>query len=426
MRQRTSVVLLLGLALLAAACGGGAAPSGTTGAPGTQAPATTAPAVTETTAAAVGEGLLIWADEQRASALADVVPRFEEETGVPVEVQVVDFGGTRDQVKTAGPAGEGPDLFAGAHDWTGELVTAGVIDPIDVGGKAGDFVELALNVFSIEGQLYAVPYATEAVAMYYNRALAAEAPATFEDVKAACDGMEGIDNCFGVPGGADGPDAYHNYPFLSAFGGYIFKYDPATGHDPSNVGLDSEGAIQGGQFLASLVEDGTIGSVNYDTARTLFLEGKEPFWMTGPWELAGLGDADIDWGVALIPTMEGNTAQPFVGGQGFFLSAFSENKVVAQSFLLDFLATSEVMTAIYEVDPRIPAFIPALEEVSSDPVVQVFGESIATGEPMPNIPQMGAVWGPLGDALAQIRNGEQEPESALSAAAEQVRAEVAQ
>jgi maltose-binding protein MalE len=426
MKQRRSVVLLLGLALLAAACGGGAAPSGTTGAPGTEAPATTAPAVTETTAAPVGEGLLIWADETKAQALEQVVPAFTEQTGVPVEIQVVDFGQIRDQVKTAGPAGEGPDLFTGAHDWTGELVTAGVVDPIDLGAKAGEFAEeIALNVFSIEGQLYAVPYATEAVAMYHNKALAAEPPATFEEVRAACDGMSGIENCYGVPGGGDAADAYHNFPFLSAFGGYIFNYDPATGHDPSDVGIDSEGALAGGQFLASLVADGYVGETNYDTARNLFIEGSQPFWMTGPWELGGLGDTEVDWGVALIPTMDGNSAKPFVGGQGFFLSSFSENKVVAQSFLLEFVATAEGMMALHEADPRIPVFTATLEEVSADPAVQVFSESMAGGEPMPNIPQMGSVWGPLGDALLQVRNGDADPEAALTAAAEQVRQAVA-
>jgi maltose/maltodextrin transport system substrate-binding protein len=38
--------------------------------------------------------------------------------------------------------------------------------------------------------------------------------------------------------------------------------------------------------------------------------------------------------------------------------------------------------------------------------VQTFGQSAANGIPMPNIPQMGSVWGPLGDNLLLVRNGE--------------------
>jgi maltose-binding protein MalE len=99
--------------------------------------------------------------------------------------------------------------------------------------------------------------------------------------------------------------------------------------------------------------------------------------------------------------------------------------VVAQSFLLEFVATAEGMRALYEADPRIPVFTATLEEVSEDPAVQVFSESMAGGEPMPNIPEMGSVWGPLGDALLQVRNGDAAPETALPAAAEQVRQAVA-
>ena len=93
------------------------------------------------------------------------------------------------------------------------------------------------------------------------------------------------ENCLGIPGGGDGADAYHNYPFVSALGGYIFKYDPATGYDPSDVGLESEGAVAGVTFLAGLVADGLVAPTNYNTAKTLFLEGQQPFWITGPWEL---------------------------------------------------------------------------------------------------------------------------------------------
>lgn len=40
---------------------------------------------------------------------------------------------------------------------------------------------------------------------------------------------------------------------------------------------------------------------------------------------------------------------------------------------------------------------------------------------MPNIPQMGAVWGPLGNALLLVRNGESEAAAAMSTAAQGVR-----
>lgn len=418
MKQKIIVGWFLALALVATACGGAAEETTTTQPPSaTTVPPTTTPAPTIT--------LVVWADEARAPVVQAIAPAFTEATGVEVTVEILEFGQIRDQVGVAGPAGEGPDLFIGAHDWVGQLVVDGAIAPIDLGNKSGDFFDVAIDAFNYEGSLYAVPYATEAIAMYYNTDLVPEAPATFEEIADICAGLSDIENCVGIPGGGDAADAYHNYPFVSALGGYIFAYDPATGFNPTDVGLDSDGAVAGIQFLADQIAAGVIGSVNYDGAKNLFLEGKEPFWITGPWEVGNLNAQNaVNWAVAKIPTIGGNAPAPFVGAQGFFLSNFSENTVVAQSFLLDFLATQDGMQALYEADPRNPAFKPVFEALGDNPVAETFALSAADGIPMPNIPQMSAVWAPLGDNLLLVRNGALAPADAMSTAAEAVRAAV--
>ena len=159
--------------------------------------------------------LVIWADELRAAVIEEISPAFTDATGVGVEVQIVDFGDIRTQVTTQAPAGEGPDLFIGANDWTGELAANGVIEPIDLGSKSGDFFDLSLTAFSIDGQLYAVPYGYEAIALYYNTDMVPEPLASIEDAVAICEDLPDIENCIGLPGGGDGPDAYHHYPVPS-------------------------------------------------------------------------------------------------------------------------------------------------------------------------------------------------------------------
>jgi maltose-binding protein MalE len=423
--KRRYLSLLAVLVLVIAACGGGGAAT-TTGAPTTTvAPATTTTAAPETTAGPAIE-LLIWADEFRTSVVQEVAVAFTEATGVTVTVETKEFGDIRDQMGTAGPAGEGADIFVGAHDWTGQLVADGVAEPIDLGAAASDFEQVALDAFTLEGALYAVPYATEAIALYYNTDLVPEPPATFEEIADICAALEGLQNCVGVPGGGDQPDAYHHYPFVSALGGYIFAYDTETGYDPSDVGLDSEGAIAGVTFLQEQVEAGVIGSVNGDTAKALFLEGTEPFFLSGPWQLTDFSNQDtVNWALAKIPTIQGNAPAPFVGAQGFFLSAFSDNKVVAQSFLLDYIATAEAQQALYDADPRNPAYTPVLESLGDDPIAATFAASAADGNPMPSIPQMGAVWTPLGEQLQLLRNGEVDATTAMTTAAEAVRTAVA-
>ena len=426
--KRYSVSLFAVMVLVLAACGGDAATTTTAGAATTTTAAaatTTAAEATTTTAGEVVE-LLVWADEARTPVIQEVAAAFTEATGVVVTVETKEFGDIRDQMVELGPAGEGADVFIGAHDWTGQIAVSGVAAPIDLGSKASEFESVSLDAFTYGGELYAVPYATEAIAFYYNTDLVPEPPATWEEIADICAGLADLQNCVGVPGGGDAPDAYHNYPFVSAMGGYIFAFDPATGYDPADVGLDSEGAVAGMTFLQEQVDAGVVGATNYDTAKAFFLEGTQPFWMTGPWEVGDLNDqTTINWGVTTIPTIGGNTPAPFVGAQGFFLSAFTENAVVAQSFLLDYIATQDAQQALYEADPRNPAFTAVLDTLSDDPVASTFAASAATGNPMPNIAEMSAVWAPLGENIQLVRNGELAASEAMTVAAQAVRDAVA-
>jgi arabinogalactan oligomer / maltooligosaccharide transport system substrate-binding protein len=429
-RFKVLVGLFLAFALIAAACGGDDEGADETTTTTTQAETTTtttqAPETTTTTTTEALPPLVVWADENRSKVVQSVAPAFTEATGVEVVVQIIDRGEIRNQVQVAGPAGEGPDVFEGAHDWTGELAANGIVEPIDLGGREGDFFQTALDGFSYGGQLYGVPTAMEAIAMYYNADLVPEPPTTFEEVASICDELgDQITECFVAPGGGDAGDAYHMFPFVSAKGGYIFAYDQATGYDPTDVGIDSPEAVESLTVVEQLIADGVIADTNGDNAKTLFLEGQAPFFLSGPWQLNDFNAAELNYGVAKIPTIDGGSPAPFVGVQGFFLSAFSENKAIAQAFLLDFIADAETQLAFYENDPRSPANIEAFDQISSDPIVEAFALSAADGLPMPNIPEMGNVWGPLGDNMLALRNGTVDAATAASQAAEAIREAIA-
>jgi arabinogalactan oligomer/maltooligosaccharide transport system substrate-binding protein len=81
------------------------------------------------------------------------------------------------------------------------------------------------------------------------------------------------------------------------------------------------------------------------------------------------------------------------------------------------------MTELQARDPRIPAWIPTLE-AEEDPDIAAFGVITPYASPMPNIPQMNAVWGSWGDSVQLIMNGEDVTES-LTNGADQVREAIA-
>jgi maltose-binding protein MalE len=103
------------------------------------------------------------------------------------------------------------------------------------------------------------------------------------------------------------------------------------------------------------------------------------------------------------------------------VSAFSENKILANLFLKDFLATKDIMLLIYEEGQRPPAYLPALAELADNPDIQAFAASAAAGIPMPKIPEMASVWGAWSDALELIVSQKLGPKEAMENAAEQIR-----
>ena len=366
--------------------------------------------------------ILIWADDTRAPVFREIGKTYTEKTGIPVDVVEIPFGQIRDQFVTAAPTGEGPDIIIGAHDWVGELAASGLLAEILLPEELkAKFDAVSLEAFTY-GKLYGLPYAREGVGLLYNKKLVPQVPATFEElIELARKLTDPTVPQYGFV--VQNPDPYHEFPFLSALGGYIFGYDKEGKLNPCDVGLDSPGAIAGAEILQSLFKEGLIpAGLDWDTWTSLFTEGRIAMVITGPWFVSRAKDAGIDIGVVPIPPIQGKTPKPFVGVQGVMVSAFSPNLPVVFDFLFNYFATKETMLALYQKDPRIPAFLPAYNEVASDPILKGFAESIANGVPMPNIPQMSAVWGAWSDAMSLIGNLQKTPAEALKQAADNIRA----
>jgi len=371
--------------------------------------------------------LTIWADDTRAPVFRLLGERFTAQTGVRVEVVELPFGDIRDRLKIAGPAGEGPDLLIGAHDWLGELVAGGLLEPLEfMADRAREFSPAAVSGFTTGGKIFGVPIAVEAIALFYNRDLLPTPPRTWEElIRTSLRLTDRARGQFGFV--LQQNDPYHSYPIFSGSGGFIFRQLPDGTFNPHALGLDSPGGIAGAQLIERMLRDGVMPSgIDWAGMTTLFKEGRAAMVLTGPWSIADFRAARVNYGIATIPTIGGRPARPFIGVQGVMMSAFSANKLLAGTFLNDFLATEATMTAIFERDRRPPAFNAAAERLRGDRDIQGILASAATGVPMPSIPEMSAVWSAWTDALALIFAGTAPAETAIRDAASRIRLTIAQ
>ncbi|REJ05191.1 maltose ABC transporter substrate-binding protein [Microbacterium bovistercoris] len=354
-----------------------------------------------------GEGaeLVIWTDAERADAITAAAKDFEDETGAKVTLVQKNFEDLRDDFIAQVPTGEGPDITVGAHDWLGALVAAGVVDTLDLGDKAESFEQVAIDAMTYDGQLYALPYSLESIALVQNVDLVGEdAPKTWDDMiakgKAAGSERPFVINTEGETG-----DGYTMYPFQTSFGAPVFVQDDA-GSYTSEVGMGGDAGEAFAQWLGANGKSGTgyiSTTVDYDINNELFMSGKAPYTIQGPWAIPVYENMNL--AVNPVPTAGGETAAPFVGVQGFYLSSKSKNALLAQEFLVNYLGTEGAQRALYEADPRIPAWKTLAEEVSSDPIIAGFVASAQNGVPMPSIPEMGSVWDLWNAAQVQIING---------------------
>ena len=424
----TGAVLAAGCLVLSG-CGGGTSDNTTT----TPSPAETtaaAPAASPTATPLPDRGdadLVIWADANRTKALEAPLATWAQAQGIKAVVQTV---GTDLQANfvTANQTKNGPDIVIGAQDWVGKLVQNNAIVPVQL--SATGLSQTAIDAVSYGGQTYGAPYAIETLGLFVNNKLTSvAAPATIEDMVAAAKagGSGGVaENPLCLQVGQTG-DSYHMQPFFTSGGGYIFGKNADGTYNTKDIGVGTTGGIQAGTKIGELAKDGVLKtSIDSNNSLTLFNDGKCAYLVSGPWALADMRKANLDFTLSPIPGFAGlGPAVPPLGVQAFFVASNAKNPTIAQQFLTDLLKDTAMTKAMNEVDARVPAQQALADELkASDPVLMQFLDLAQGAAAMPNVPAMDAVWSPLNQAFASIVGGA-DPASTMTSAAQAIATAVA-
>ncbi|MFP7696911.1 extracellular solute-binding protein [Trueperella sp. LYQ143] len=391
MRRSIALIAAAGLSLALTACGGSEEKKGDEGkGSGSEAPAG-------------GASLVIWTDANREAAFKKAADKYTEATGNTVQIVVKDNDQARSEFTAQAATGEGPDILFGANDWLGEFVSNGLVAPVELGDKASEFNPLAVSAFTYQGATYGVPYAVENLAIIRNTDLVDSTPATFDEMIAKGKAA-GVQYPFIMQLSENG-DPYTMYPFEASFTGPIFELDANKSYtNKLNLGGD-----QGKAFAQWLYNKGPKGenilqpTITYDIAVDAFKTGKSPYIVGGPWMLPDFKDMHI--AVDPIPSAGPGKSTPLLGVQGGYISAHSKNAVLATDFLVNYVGSEEIQTALYEIGQRLPALKASADKAASDPLMAGFAKAGAEALPMPSLPEMAAVWSFWGRTEGQIVAG---------------------
>jgi arabinogalactan oligomer/maltooligosaccharide transport system substrate-binding protein len=328
-------------------------------------------------------------------------------------------------------SGKGPDVQWGIPDDNiGTFQLAGLLAPVPSGiYNPKEFVPVANQAVTFQGQAYAVPVMLDTYTLVYNKKLVPRPPTSFAElIKMA----EKFPNKKGKTWGFlfDPTNFYYSYAFIRGCGGYVFKQSGSS-VDTNNIGLGNAGTIKTLTFIRDLVQKYKLipSDMTYPIATSFFQKGQAAMTIDGDWDIGinekALGTSNL--GAALLPAVPGcGKPHPYAGVQVAFVSAYSHNQAMAWSLIKYLLQNVEIPD--FQASGRIPAVIADIDNpaIQKDPVYSVYAKSALAGDPLPNVPEMSAVWTPAGNAITLVDRGKSSPSAAAANMVKQIKQGIAQ
>jgi len=386
MRTNKAIALIMGLALLLAACGGDGAATTTAaagatttaaGATTTAAGDTTTAAATDTTGAATGDlagvELTVWGGSSGTAedeALTGLLDAFNEQTGAHAVFEAQSDMTTA--LNTALAGGDPPDVFYVDSNNLPDLAAAGALAPVPDGilSDPDDIYPSLKEAFTFEGTWYCPPKDFSTLGLVYDPAALEAAgvavPTTWDELAAAAAALT-TDSQAGLAMGVE-------YPRWAVF---MFQAGAdLTNEDVSAITLDTPEAREALQFVADQYAAGSFvrpSDVDAGWAGEAFGQGKAAMTIEGNWIVGYLDTTfpDKEWAVAELP------AGP--AGQGTF--AFTVCYGVAESAanpdaswaLVEYLTNSEGSLAWTSAFNVMPARASVADEWLADhPELEAF------------------------------------------------------
>lgn len=403
--------LLLVTSMLFTACGGG----NTTTANNNTAANNNAMADDDDMAASGPEATLtVWhsmKDSEIEAMTGTIIPAFQESyPNVQIELLFTPDADLRAKFENAAATGSGPDILVGHDDWGPAMYDALLVaDVSDVLAEYGDNINTAaIAEGTYAGVQVGVPYSLKGVVMYRNTDIMPEAATDAADLIAKAESANAGD-IYGFVG--------ETGPFF-AMGHLAYTGDLMTPEGDPKLNSDA-----GVAWLEMLKTFDTVGPTSHDDDNdvNLFKQGNAGVIIDGSWNLGAFTDlGDV---VVIDPWPEGMSG--FVQSSYIFLNANTTgDQAEAAKAFMGFLLTADAQSAFYEADP---AFIPANSQVEvTDPMRLQAMDAFAGGVGFVTIAEMGAYWGPVGNAILAARVDGVDPAEALQTADDAITASIAE
>ncbi len=427
MLGKKTIAILLLVVLVFSACSSNSAQS--------------TPAQGEETAQNSGEVrvVTIWYDGTEEESVKRLEPEFEAlHPDIDLQFEIVPYSDMVTKQMVAAQSNVGPDLMWQSYAWTNSFAKQGLLmsyspylensDAIDL----ADFDQTALELGTVDGEVYGLAWSTEAMCLVYNKGLFEEAgldpeapPTTWAEVieyaqalTKDTDGDGNVDQYgYGLVGNLTGNTWFRFVPDLWSAGGEV------ANEDMTESLLNSPEALEAATYYSELLTKYGVApdtTVNNGSAevRTLFINNKIGMYIDGQSAVMNIkkDSPEIEVGVALWPGKDG----PLDAGLGGYYVATPKNAANpddAWTFLEYFLSQ--------EVQEWFPNAFPAHLEARntdrfSDHDNQIFAEQLTHTKNFQPLNDTPAAQQIILDAVQSMLTEIATPEEAMNTAKEAI------
>ncbi|WP_022893811.1 extracellular solute-binding protein [Agromyces subbeticus] len=264
--------------------------------------------------------------------------------------------------------------------------------------RSGDLAE---QYRSPDGGFYQMPWKSNPVMIFYNKAMFAQAGldaenpplATYDEFLATARTLQSSGAAQFAINPAPTSEFFQSwfdfYPLYAAqSGGTLLVEDEAATFDDENGTAVAE-------FWATLYSEGLAGKEQYQG--DAFADGVAAMSIVGPWAISVYGE-DVDWGSVPVPTQDGTAPEEtytFSDAKNVGMFTACENQATAWDVLK--FSTSEEQDGVWLEETGQMPLRQDLTEVYADyfeanPAYQLFGDQAARTVEVPNVPNSIEIW----------------------------------
>jgi len=283
-----------------------------------------------------------------------------------------------------------PDVLMIDNPDLQQIAATGALSPLEEYGISTDgYAKGVLQAGTYKDKVYGLAPTVNTIALFYNKAVLAKAgitpPKTWAELESSAKQLTvGSQYGFAVDANATYEGTWQFLPFMWSNGG-------------NEKDIDTAGTEEALQLWTDLVKDGSMSKsvVNWTQAdvNDQFIAGKAAMMINGPWQIPGLKESGVDYGIAQIPVKSASdTPVAPLGGEVWTVPNTGDKakqKVAAK--IVDCLNSEKNQLAMAKLRFTIPSKTDAAEKFGEEvPEEKVFVDLVASARARTG--QLGEAW----------------------------------